>query len=210
MIVPLEAAFLVLHALRLKGRATTASVATATGLSASEVDDVFAGLSRDGLVERPTAASGAWALTAAGRDGHRGSLEAEGRRDRAAREAMYTSYRRFLSLNQPFKQLCTDWQLRGDGAPKFNDHTDTTYDRNVIDRLIHMHRDTLDVVDELARAAPRFGPYRERFEAAVHRLQAGDLAAFTTPLADSYHDVWMELHEDLLVTLGLPRREGET
>ncbi len=210
MIVRLEAPFLVLHALRLKGRATAAAVATATGLSGSEVDDVLADLGGDGLVERPAATSNTWALTTAGRDAHRWGVDAESRRDRAARDAINTAYRRFLSLNQPFKQLCTDWQLRGDGASALNDHTDSVYDRNVIERLIHMHRDTLDVVDDLARAAPRFGRYRERFEAAVDRLRAGDCSAFTAPLADSYHDVWMELHEDLLVTLGLPRREGET
>lgn len=210
MIVRPDATFVVLHVLRLKGRATAAAVASATGLAVSEVNDLLAGLSRDGLIERPPAGPDAWCLTAAGRDLHRRGLDDEARRDRAARDAINTVYRGFLSLNQPFKQLCTDWQLRGEKASVLNDHTDSAYDRNVINRLIDLHYDTLDVVDELAQAAPRFGPYRERFDEAVARLRAGDLAAFTTPLTGSYHDVWMELHEDLLVTLGLPRREGET
>jgi hypothetical protein len=36
---------------------------------------------------------------------------------------------------------------------------------------------------------------------------AGDRAAFTAPLVESYHTVWFELHQDLLLTLG--RQRGE-
>ncbi len=33
----------------------------------------------------------------------------------------------------------------------------------------------------------------------------GDARAFTAPLAESYHTVWFELHQDFLLTLGLER-----
>ena len=36
-------------------------------------------------------------------------------------------------------------------------------------------------------------------------MRAGDPAGFARPLTNSYHDVWMELHEDLLVSLDLTR-----
>ena len=49
-----------------------------------------------------------------------------------------------------------------------------------------------------------------RFEHAYARVAAGDTDYFTKPLIGSYHDVWMELHEDLLTTLGIERKEGET
>jgi hypothetical protein len=38
-------------------------------------------------------------------------------------------------------------------------------------------------------------------------VRAGEGDWFTSPLVDSYHTVWFELHEDLLATLGLERAE---
>jgi hypothetical protein len=65
-------------------------------------------------------------------------------------------------------------------------------------------------VDVLGGALARFRPYRPRFDWAATRVQTGSLEWFTTPLIGSYHDVWMELHEDLLLTLGFDRWEGST
>ena len=40
-------------------------------------------------------------------------------------------------------------------------------------------------------------------------MQAGDHHLFTGVMCGSYHDVWMELHEDLILTLGIDRaKEG--
>jgi hypothetical protein len=37
----------------------------------------------------------------------------------------------------------------------------------------------------------------------------GDHQLFTGVMCGSYHDVWMELHEDLILTLGIDRaKEG--
>ncbi|HEX9833231.1 MAG TPA: hypothetical protein VGA66_09140, partial [Mycobacterium sp.] len=73
----------------------------------------------------------------------------------------------------------------------------------------------LVVVDEnfqplLARiveAAPRLGHYPQRFSHALACVQAGDHSWFARPLADSYHTVWFELHEDLIGLAGLSRVE---
>ena len=40
---------------------------------------------------------------------------------------------------------------------------------------------------------------------ALERLVDGDTDWFTKPTIPSYHTVWFELHEDLLVTLGIER-----
>ena len=48
-----------------------------------------------------------------------------------------------------------------------------------------------------------------RFSTALERLRAGDTDAFTRPLTDSYHDVWMQLHEDLLLTMGRERSSAD-
>ena len=55
----------------------------------------------------------------------------------------------------------------------------------------------------------RFSAYGPRFAKALARLRAGDLDAFTRPLSGSYHDVWMELHQDLIVTLGMTRTAAD-
>jgi hypothetical protein len=198
-----DSSFLVLHALRLKGRARPPAIAVATGLEEAEIETLLASLEGDGLT---AARSGGWGLTTAGRNQHGRALRTAGRGDDAAAEAIDKAYRRFLPLNDPFKSLCTDWQLR-DGRPEMpNDHTDATYDRHVIDRLGELHQEAAQIVADLARASPRYDSYRRRFDAAHSRLLAGDLSALTMPLAESYHDVWMELHEDLLMTLGIERR----
>lgn len=44
---------------------------------------------------------------------------------------------------------------------------------------------------------------------AVERLRQGDPDALAKPLSHSYHDVWMELHEDLLNSLGRETSEAD-
>lgn len=66
-----------------------------------------------------------------------------------------------------------------------------------------------DLVDAVSRVAPRFAIYRTRFESKLAAFRSGDTDALAKPLTGSYHDVWMELHEDLLATLGRERTEHD-
>ena len=117
-------------------------------------------------------------------------------------------YERFLELNDDFKQLCTDWQVK-DGQP--NDHSDEAYDRSIFDRLSGLHDQATPVVATLAESIPWLAPYGARLTAAKQRLDGGDPKALTGVLCDSYHDIWMELHEDLILTQGIDRAaEGST
>ena len=52
----------------------------------------------------------------------------------------------------------------------------------------------------------RFGLYGTRLTAALERALAGN-TAYVTDTLDSYHTVWFQLHEDLLVTLGISRED---
>jgi hypothetical protein len=61
----------------------------------------------------------------------------------------------------------------------------------------------------LSEGLSRFRGYQERLPAALERLEKGDTAAFATPMSASYHCVWMELHQDLLLTLGRERDEAD-
>jgi len=113
------------------------------------------------------------------------------------------AYEQFLPRNAELLALCTAWQVRPGGAP--NDHRDAHYDWSVIDRLVALDERIGPVMRRLGRATDRFTPYRERLRGARRRVEAGDHDWFASPRIDSYHTVWMQLHEDLLLALGLAR-----
>lgn len=195
--------FLVLHGLRLKGFGEPDGIAAVVGLSAAEVGDQLAKLQADDLVLRRDGRLAGWALTPAGR-AEQQRLAAADVAAAGATGTVRECYERFLGLNRDLLTLCTDWQVRN-GAP--NDHHDPTYDSAVLDRLRALHAAALPVLDDLAAAVDRYRHYAPRFEAAVARIEAGELEYFTKPLIDSYHTIWFELHEDLLSTLGIERSQ---
>jgi hypothetical protein len=57
----------------------------------------------------------------------------------------------------------------------------------------------------MATTLDRFGPHRDRLRAALKRVEDSEPDWFTSPRIDSYHTVWMQLHEDLLLALGIER-----
>ena len=61
------------------------------------------------------------------------------------------------------------------------------------------------VVRAPASRLSRFAGYDVRFATALARAGNGHYDWVTRPRVDSCHTVWMELHEDLLATLGLER-----
>jgi hypothetical protein len=199
----------VLLAIRMAATAETAALAERLAVMGIAVDDVHVLLSRlelAGLVERRDGTFPGWRLTADGR--------AEGERLLAVevdtlgvRRPLTDAYDRFVALNGPLLRVCTDWQLRDadPAAPVVNDHRDEAFDRAVIDRLGGINDRALPVCDTLARHLGRFSMYRTRFTHAMDRIRAGDLTAVDTPLVDSYHSIWFELHDHLLATLGRDR-----
>jgi len=61
------------------------------------------------------------------------------------------------------------------------------------------------VCDELSGVLTRFDGYCDRYAKSVQRVQAGQTRWVDAIDVDSCHVVWMQLHEDLLATLGLQR-----
>jgi len=118
-------------------------------------------------------------------------------------DAIDRSYQRFLALNQELTRVCNDWQVRPGGAP--NDHKDPVYDWAVIDRMVAIDDRVGPILRTASSGVARFGGYRPRLRAARARVLEGESDWFTSPRIDSYHTVWMELHEDLLLALGLDR-----
>jgi hypothetical protein len=118
---------------------------------------------------------------------------------------MRRAYERFLPLNAEFLRVCNDWQVLRTGAP--NDHSDVEYDWAVIDRLRVLHERSSPVTRAMATAMARFATHRTRLRAALAQVEAGANEWFTSPRIDSYHTVWMQLHEDLLLALGIDRTD---
>ena len=201
----------VLHALRLKWVADENAIALAAGLDRGRVEDELRVLAANGCAEHRTGRVEGWRLTDAGKEAH-AKLVHEELEDSGARPHIDDAYGRFLSQNRELLSLCTAWQMRegASGDPVLNDHADAQYDAGVLDRLDAVHDNVMPVARDLADALDRYGPYGTRLSTARDRVRAGDTDWLTRPLIDSYHTVWFELHEDLLVTLGLERKEGET
>jgi hypothetical protein len=55
---------------------------------------------------------------------------------------------------------------------------------------------------------PRLSAYPAKLSAALDKIKAGEVAWLTRPLVDSYHTVWFELHEELILAAGLTREEA--
>lgn len=197
---------ILLHALRLRGLARDESLAAILGEQDGPVAQRYAPLIEAGLVKQLTGRMNGFMLTRDGRARHGELLEAD-KAAGALTEVLHPPYQEFLEVNQPFIDLCSSWQVRSDdGQP--NDHTDEAYDAKVIGELGSIHEVGAKVGKDLAGVAQRYASYGPRLETAIGRVRAGDREWFTKPVIDSYHTVWFELHEDLLVSQGIERAEG--
>ena len=194
-----EPGFLTHHALRIKGFAPTNMLADMVALELEIVQEKLDDLARGGLaLFRENRAL--WQLTPEGRHAHLEALARDVRNFDV--EALKPHYRSFLEINEAFKTLCGDWQLR-DGVP--NDHTDPKYDRLVIDRLARLHDQVQPVMTAMSSEVSRLAPYGSRLELAVTQVTEGVVTMFTGVMCGSFHDIWMELHEDLILTQGIDR-----
>jgi hypothetical protein len=192
--------FVTLHALRIKGFAPVPTIAEMAALAEADVHAHLTSFQESGHAQFREQ-RGLWQLTPDGRAVHLERLADDIASARAI-DRLSELYEPFLQHNVEFKQLCTDWQLR-DGAP--NDHTDADYDRDVIERLDALHGSASPVVSSLAEILRRLGPYAPRLDQVLRRVVNGETNMFTGVMCGSYHDVWMELHEDLILTQGIDR-----
>ena len=191
-----------LMALRTQGLASVTRAATAAGIDRDVAAELLNGLADAGLAKLRERRSSGYMLMPAGTRRLDELLALEGLR---AHGGLCASYERFMQLNARVLRVCSDWQLRADDVP--NDHADPDYDADVIHRLHELHMRSAKCVGTIAACATRYAPYGSRLDACIERLEAGDHGAFTAVMAESYHTVWFELHQDLLLTLGL-EREG--
>ena len=194
--------FDVLHSLRVKGLANDEVLSGLSGVPVENLPTTLEPLVEQGLVVRREGRMPGSMLTPAGKAEHLRLLGQDPATTGAA-TSLQAFYDRFLPINSDFKKVCQSWQMRSDDTP--NDHSDPTYDSEVVDRLAQTDAQLRAPLQELADTLPRFSRYLPRFSAALDRVRGGDNASFARPMYDSYHDIWMELHEDLILSTGRTR-----
>ncbi|MGQ0623850.1 MAG: PEP-utilizing enzyme [Sporichthyaceae bacterium] len=103
-------------------------------------------------------------------------------------------YDRFLALNTPMKALSAKAvSARGD-------------DRlTMLGEFSELVERTAPVLRRTAELLPRFVGYQDRLTDALGKAEGAQWEYLTSPVVDSIHTVWMELHEDYLQTLNRDR-----
>lgn len=189
----------VLQAVRLKGRVTPTDLAKTLRANDTDVTETVGRLAADGLL----VAGATLRITPEGRAQLAELLAAE-RRD-ADPTTLAAAYDEFRSINTEFKAVVTAWQLK-DGQP--NTHEDADYDAAVLARLDGVHQRVISIVATVTAQLPRLSSYPAKLNAALDRVKSGEIPWLTRPLIDSYHTVWFELHEELILAVGLTREQA--
>lgn len=200
---------LVVHAVRLLGFTDTAAIVDRTGIGREDTTEILHDAERRGWV-RSDAFAGleGWSLTDEGRAENRRQLAHE-RAGADPADVIGSVYRDFLPLNARLVRACTDWQVRStsqDGLAA-NDHTDPAWDARILDELAALNVALTPLVERLAGVLARFAGCDARFDAALRRARAGQREWVDRTDIDSCHRVWFQLHEDLVATLGIDRRD---
>lgn len=189
----------VLQAVRLKGRVSPVDLAKTLCANDVDVAETVRRLVADGLV----VAGPTLRITPEGRARLVELLAAE-RRD-ADPATLAAAYDEFGPINAEFKALVTDWQLK-DGQP--NNHEDADYDAAVLARLDGIHQRVMTIAATVTAQLPRLSSYPAKLGVALDRVKSGEIPWLTRPLMDSYHTVWFELHEELILAVGLTREQA--
>jgi DNA-binding MarR family transcriptional regulator len=186
----------VLQAVRLKGRVSQPDLAATLGQDPVEVAQTV-----DALVDSGLLLAGKTVKISPDGRARLAQLLAE-ERDGIDTATIGAAYEKFRAVNAEFKALVSDWQLK-DGQP--NAHDDSDYDAAVLGRLDGVHERVVPILHSVSMLLPRLRRYAARLDNARARLEEGDVAWLTRPVIDSYHTVWFELHEELILAAGLTR-----
>ena len=207
MSVESDPSTLTLHAVRLLGFADPLRIAGRFMQEIEETQERLLDFEALGWVSRSEFAGEAgWSLTEQGRGEDERRLAAE-LGAAGVRAVVSGVHRRFLPLNARFQDAATRWQVRplpGESMAR-NDHTDHRWDDRVLEVLRSVGRRLGPLEGELAAALARFTGYSARYDTALEKASGGESRWVDGVGIDSCHTVWMQLHEDLLATLGLDR-----
>jgi hypothetical protein len=198
---------LALHGVRVLGFPTAPRVAGRYGLDAGTVEELLLDFEACGWVRhRSFAGSSGWSLTDGGRAENERRLAVELDRT-GVRHTVAAVHAAFLPLNRRLGDACTDWQIRPTRSDPmaFNDHTDWRWDERVLRTLASVDDAFRRLCGQLSACLARFDGYADLYSSAREKAAAGQRAWVDAHDRDSCHMVWMQFHEDLLATLGIPR-----
>ncbi len=198
----------IIHVMLIKGFVTPNDLApilfTAPETVSAELDGLVAG----GLANLVggSALAGMFQLTEDGKAVGAEGIAADGEKwgaDNAAK-----ALDDLLPLDHRMKAIVTDWQMREvNGQQVLNDHTDGTYDAAVLTEFAALHADAVTWLGELSAGLERLGSYVARLDRAAAEVAGGDTNYLASPRIDSFHNIWFELHEDLILLAGRTREE---
>lgn len=198
---------LALHGVRVLGFTTASAVADLYGMLAHDVEELLLDAEAVGRVRR-TAFDGpaGWSLTEAGREHNEDQLRAEVEAA-GVRPLLEEAANRFEPLNTRFGRVMTQWQLRPTPQDPLapNDHRDACYDDAAVARMFRLGEEIGAVTALLSTALHRFTVHQPRIDHALAQIRAVRNAWVDSPELASLHTVWIQLHEDLLASLGRHR-----
>jgi pyruvate,orthophosphate dikinase len=114
----------------------------------------------------------------------------------------------FVPFDKHMKAVVTAWQMREVGGQQvLNDHSDAAYDAGVLAEVAALHAGVGPWLSGLASRLPWLGGYASRLDGAARLVAGGDPRYIASPRVDSYHSVWFELHEDLILLDGRTRED---
>lgn len=195
-----------LQTLRCIGHTGESRMAAASGFDVDKTVDLLEQLRELGLTSCDEGPFGGWSLTMSGRNRVESLVEEELDAS-GARHDVLDAYRSFLPLNSQAMDVFSDWQMLSlAGTRVINDHTDPVYDDEVLARLSSLDDSAQVVIIRLANRLSRFSSYGPRLSSALAKAREGHPSYVADDL-ESYHTIWFQLHEDLLVTCGISRED---
>ncbi len=209
---PLDADSLVLLAVRLRSRGTVHDVLlTASHLTGREpparsdpldLRSAVIETLEDGLI-RSRGEVGRLSLTESGAV-RLGAVMAE-MTTQVGRDQLERAYREFLTVNHDFLAAVSAGQIDRAGAGQVvrAGAEDSNSDARTFQALVGRITPALA---SLSAVLPQFSRYVQRFDRALEK-SVEDREWIESPLVDSVHTIWFELHEHLLTCLGLTRSD---
>ncbi|MEE9298726.1 MAG: pyruvate, phosphate dikinase [Acidimicrobiia bacterium] len=193
----------IVRALFIKGFATVELLALAVVATPEELGPVLDTMTADGLVGD---AGGMLQLTDDGKALGNEMIAAD--RELWGVDDASAALDAFLPLDHRVKEVVTAWQMTDvDGGPVLNDHSDEDYDAAVLADFTSVHQDAAAWLEPLRSGLPRLVDYSSRLHRAATLVADGDHMFIASPRVDSYHTIWFELHEDLILLAGRTRAD---
>jgi pyruvate,orthophosphate dikinase len=193
----------VVRSLTVKGIAEAAGVAIVLRSPEAAVADILGEAVAAGLLKT---SGGMFSLTPEGKE--RGAALLATHREQWGQPEAEAALDAFVPFDKHMKAVVTAWQMREVGGQQvLNDHSDAAYDAGVLADVAALHAGVGPWLSGLADRLPWLGGYAARLDEAARLVAGGDPRYIASPRVDSYHSVWFELHEDLILLAGRTRED---